>query len=204
MLYNPVLLSKMLPPTHNDRAALERLLQIVAADALASGEPIKLDSNEALLRLIPVLCAYFSREELTDLLGKKATASIIELHQLEIVQNLFLEGQLQQLLHTFNEARIPLMLFKGPALAHTIYPDTSLRTYHDFDAFIHAGDIEQANRLLAQMGYVFYEEYRSNAIDNSRTGYNYTLHQQESWLKVEIELHTGQGHNPSWCWASQH
>jgi Uncharacterised nucleotidyltransferase len=190
VLYNPVFLSKMLPPTHNDKAALERLLQIVAADALASGEPIKLDSNEALLRLIPVLCAYFSREELTDLLGKKATASIIELHQLEIVQNLFLEGQLQQLLHTFNEARIPLMLFKGPALAHTIYPDTSLRTYHDFDAFIHAGDIEQANRLLAQMGYAFYEEYRSNVIDDSRTGFNYTLHQQESWLKVEIELHT--------------
>ncbi len=180
----------VVPMVQNDRTVLEHLLKVLVADALALGKSINLDSNEALLRLIPVLCAYFSREELIDLLGKKVTARILELHQLEVVQNIFLEGRLQHLLHVFNAAHIPLMLFKGPALAHTVYPNAAMRTYHDFDAFIHPADMARANQLLTQMGYVFYEEYRSNTIDRHRTGYNYTLEQQDSWLKVEIELHT--------------
>lgn len=178
------------PTMQDDKTALEHLLRLVAADALAWGKSIELDSNEALLRLIPILCAYFSRKELIELLGKKVTARILDLYQLEVVQNLFLEEQLQHLLHLFNEAHIPLMLFKGPALAHTIYPDARLRTYHDFDAFIHPDDMARADRLLTQVGYAFYEEYRSNIIDRDRTGYNYTLERQDSWLKVVIELHT--------------
>ncbi|HCP74139.1 MAG TPA: hypothetical protein DIU08_05810, partial [Ktedonobacter sp.] len=103
------------PTMQDDKTALEHLLRLVATDALASGKSIELDSNEALLRLIPILCAYFSRKELIELLGKKVTTRILDLHQLEVVQNLFLEEQLQHLLHLFNEAHIPLMLFKGPA-----------------------------------------------------------------------------------------
>jgi hypothetical protein len=177
-------------PTKDDRIALERLCKLVAADAFASGKPLDLDSNEALLRLIPVLCAYFSRKELVELLGEKVTARMLELHQLEVAQNLFLEEQLRHLLQAFNEKHIPLMLFKGPALAYTVYPDASLRTYHDFDAFIPSGDLAVANQLLTKMGYVFYEEYLSNARDPRRTGYNYTLAEQDSWLKGVVELHT--------------
>jgi hypothetical protein len=174
----------------NDREALGHLLKVGVADALARGQTIDLNTNEELPRLIPILCAYFSREELTRLLGERLTAQILAMHQTEVLQNLFLERELQTILQAFNEAHIPLMLFKGPALAYTVYPRPHLRTYHDIDALVHQEDLEKAHDLLTQRGYTFYEEYRANVIDASRSGYNYILKRPDSWLEVLIELHT--------------
>jgi hypothetical protein len=175
---------------HNDKQSLARLLKAGVADVLARGQTINLEKNEELPRLIPVLCTYFTREELTELVGKKVAARLLEMHRLEVLQNLFLEGELQKVLHAFNEANIQIMLFKGPALAYTVYPQAQLRTYHDIDALIHPDDLEHAREVLTQMGYTFYEEYRANVINSKRTGYNFTLKCEDSWLEVLIELHT--------------
>jgi len=174
----------------NDKSALERLLKLGVADVLAQGRTINLEKNEELPRLIPVLCYYFTREELTQLLGKKVAARLLNMQHTAVVQNLFLEEELRKVLHTFNEAHIQLLLFKGPALAYTVYPQAHLRTYHDIDALIHPADLERARELLSTMGYSFYEEYRTNVINSKRTGYNFTLKREDSWLEVLIELHT--------------
>ncbi len=174
----------------HDRAVLARLLKLGLAHELAAQQSINLESNEELSRMIPILCAYFSQEELTELVGTQAAEHILNMHRMEALQNLYLESELQHILHAFREAKIPLMLFKGPALAYTIYPQTHLRTYHDIDALIHADDIPRAQELLVQMGYSFYDEFRVNAIDNKRSGYNYVLKRPDSWLEVLIELHT--------------
>jgi hypothetical protein len=55
---------------------------------------------------------------------------------------------------------------------------------------VHREDIARAHELLLSMGYTFYEEFRGNALDKNRTGYNYTLKRSDSWLEVLIELHT--------------
>jgi len=176
--------------TERDKQALTRLLKLGLADLLAQGKTLNLDVNEEFPRLIPIICTYFSREELTQLLGKKTTGKFFEMYRTEALQNLFLEGELQNVLRTFNEANIPLMLFKGPTLAHTVYPKPQMRTYHDIDALVHPWDITRAHELLLSMGYTFYEEFRGNALDKNRTGYNYTLKRPDSWLEVLIELHT--------------
>ena len=175
---------------HNDKQGLARLLKVGVADVLARGQTINLEKNEELPRLIPVLCTYFTREELAELVGNKVAARLLDMHRLEVLQNLFLEGELQKVLHAFNEANIAIMLFKGPALAYTVYPQAQLRTYHDIDALIHPDDLERAREVLTQMGYAFYEEYRANVINSKRTGYNFTLKREDSWLEVLIELHT--------------
>lgn len=175
---------------HTDKQSLARLLRIGVADVLAQGQTINLEKNEELPRLIPLLCTYFTRDELTELIGKKVTARLLDMHRLEVVQNLFLEGELQKVLHAFNEATIRIMLFKGPALAYSVYPQPQLRTYHDIDALIHPDDLEHARNVLTRMGYTFYEEYRANVINSKRTGYNFTLKREDSWLEVLIELHT--------------
>ena len=169
-----------------DRETFTRLLKLAVADSSAQS----LDTGEEFSRLIPVLCACFSREELVQLVGEQLTAKILEIHRLEMLQNLFLESELQQALRAFNEAGIPLILFKGPVLAHTIYSQAPLRTYHDVDALIHPGDLPQAHELLVEMGYSYYEEFQANAVDKGRTGYNYVLARPNSWLEVLIELHT--------------
>lgn len=174
----------------SDKSALEHLLKLGVADVLAQGHSINLEKNEELPRLIPVLCYYFTREELTQLLGKKVAARLLEMQHTAVVQNLFLEEELRKVLRAFNEAAIQLLLFKGPALAYTVYPHAHLRTYHDIDALIHPADLERARELLSTMGYSFYEEYRTNVINSKRTGYNFTLKREDSWLEVLLELHT--------------
>ena len=176
--------------TQNDKQALQRLLTLGVADVLAQGRTIHLDKHEELPRLIPILCAYFSREELTQLVGKEVSTRLLEMQQTEVLQNLFLEDELRKILHAFNEAKISILLFKGPALAYTVYPQAHLRTYHDIDALIRPTDLERARTLLSGMGFSFYEEYRANVINSKRTGYNFTLKREDSWLEVLLELHT--------------
>ncbi|GAC1385469.1 MAG: hypothetical protein NVS4B7_08430 [Ktedonobacteraceae bacterium] len=176
--------------TELNKQALMYLLKLELTDLLAQGKTLNLDVNEEFTRLIPVICTYFSREELTQLLGTETTATFFEMYRTEALQNLFLEGELQNVLRAFNQANIPLMLFKGPTLAYTVYPQPHMRTYHDIDALVHPADISRAHALLLSMGYTFYEEFRGNALDKNRTGYNYTLQRSHFALEVLIELHT--------------
>ncbi len=174
----------------DDKEALATLLKLGIAEWLAQGRTIDLDTNEELPRLVPILCAYFSGDELAQLLGKKMAEDILAMYQTEMLQNLFLEHELQKVLHAFHEAHIPLILLKGSALAYTIYPRPHLRTFHDIDVLIHPQNLARANELFTGMGYAFYEEFRANTVDNSRTGYNYSKKHPESWLEVLVELHT--------------
>lgn len=170
----------------DDKQTLTSLLEHIVADVAS----IDLDENEELLRLIPVLCAYFSRTELVQLVGEQFTKRMLEVNRLETAQNLILEQELQQVLHAFNQQHISILLFKGPALAHTVYPESYLRTYHDIDVLIHPEDLQLAHELLLQLGFTFYEEFRANATNRKRTGYNYMLARPDSWLEIPIELHT--------------
>ena len=147
-----------------DRQTFRQVLQAGIADVLARGGTIDLDSNEEFPRLIPILCSYFTKEELTQLIGQEMAARFFALYRMEMLQNLFLESQLQKVLHAFNEAGITVILMKGPVLAYTLYPRPQLRTYHDFDMLIHPGDLSRAPDVLVGLGYTFYEEFRANVI----------------------------------------
>src|SRR5579875_2400771 len=96
-----------------DRQTFRQFLRIGIADVLARGETIDLDINEEFPRLIPVLCSYFTGEELTQLIGREMAARLFAPYRLEIVQNLFLESELQKGLHAFNEAGIAVILMRG-------------------------------------------------------------------------------------------
>jgi len=170
-----------------DKRALRCLLQ---HGMIGQGEHIDLNTNEELPRLIPVLVANFSPEELAELVGKQVAARMLEMYRTETLQNLFLEAELQHVLHAFDEAGIAIMLFKGPALAYTVYPQPHLRTYHDLDMLIHEEDLPRARAMLAGIGYTFYEEFRANVTNDRPGGYNFKLKPADSWLAALIELHT--------------
>src|SRR5438094_9981230 len=57
-----------------DKHIFAHLLQLGVADVLAQGQVFDLDTNEELSRLVPVLCSYFSQEELSQLVGEKMAA----------------------------------------------------------------------------------------------------------------------------------
>jgi hypothetical protein len=187
-----VVIEEVLQSNHHqeeDKQALGSLLRLAVASADGNAS-LNLDNNEELPRLIPVLVAHFSQEELAKLAGKQLAARMFEMYRTETLQNLFLEAELQRVLRAFHEADIAIVLFKGPALAYTVYPQPQQRTYHDLDMLIHEDDLPRARDLLADMGYTFYEEFRSNVTNGRRRGYNFTLKPADSWLEVLIELHT--------------
>ncbi|HKV58822.1 MAG TPA: nucleotidyltransferase family protein [Ktedonobacteraceae bacterium] len=174
----------------HDKAVFTHWLNYITEDAHATGQRVNLASNEEFPRLIPVLCDCFTREELSGLVGEQLTSALLQMHRVEMLQNLLLESELQRVLCIFNEAAIPFMLFKGPVLAYTAYPNSHLRTYHDLDILIHASDVARAHDLLVQTGYSFYEEYRADAADEQRTAYHYSLQPPGMPFACIVELHT--------------
>ena len=54
----------------------------------------------------------------------------------------------KRLLQTFDEALIPVISFKGPALALTAYSNLGLREFHDLDLLIHPRNVARANDKL--------------------------------------------------------
>lgn len=176
--------------THDDKVALARLLRPGLADMRAHGQAIDLNTNEELPRMVPILCSSFTSAELSELFGEAMMAKMQTIYQTEMLQNLYLEFALKSVLRAFNEAQISLLLFKGPALAYQYYAQPHLRTYHDIDAFIQPANLARARDLLLQQGFKYYEEFRSNATDETRSGYNFILKQADSWLEILVELHT--------------
>jgi hypothetical protein len=60
---------------------------------------------------------------------------------------------LTELTCAFAEARIPLLVLKGAALAHTLYEDPALRPTRDVDVLTRATDVVRAVACLVGLGY---------------------------------------------------
>jgi hypothetical protein len=69
------------------------------------------------------------------------------------LRNLFLTGELLKLLSEFGAHGIPVVPYKGPALAASVYGNLGLREFKDLDILVHKHDVPKAKDLLASMGY---------------------------------------------------
>ena len=68
-------------------------------------------------------------------------------------RNLFLTNELFRILNLFEERGIPIIPFKGPALAASVYGDITLRPFGDLDLLVHRKDLPEAKRLLLSKDY---------------------------------------------------
>ncbi|MBI5876704.1 MAG: nucleotidyltransferase family protein [Chloroflexi bacterium] len=64
---------------------------------------------------------------------------------------------LAEVLHLFAREQIDVLVLKGAALAHLVYPSPDLRPMRDVDLLVRAPDAERAWRLLAQAGFALPE-----------------------------------------------
>ena len=60
---------------------------------------------------------------------------------------------LKPILAAFQQQGIPVILWKGVALAQTIYPDIALRPMCDLDLVVRPADVDRAIAALAALGY---------------------------------------------------
>jgi Uncharacterised nucleotidyltransferase len=71
------------------------------------------------------------------------------------------ESCIDCLLSAFAAAEIPMMLLKGAALAHLIYPSPALRPMLDIDILIDPANSSAAIKLAESLGYVFAPRHSS-------------------------------------------
>jgi hypothetical protein len=68
-------------------------------------------------------------------------------------RNLILTGELIRLLRLFETHGIPIIPYKGPALAVMAYRDLTLRSFDDLDILVHKAHVMKAKEILISQGY---------------------------------------------------
>ena len=67
--------------------------------------------------------------------------------------NLFQAAALVDVVNLFSSHDVPVLPFKGPLLATTVYGNLSLRQFSDLDILVHQEDLTRAIELLVAAGY---------------------------------------------------
>src|SRR2546421_2242639 len=68
-------------------------------------------------------------------------------------RNLLLAGELVRIAQLFESEGVPVLAYKGPALAVSAYGDLSLRRFVDLDIVVRARDVRRAGELLRSLGF---------------------------------------------------
>jgi hypothetical protein len=93
---------------------------------------------------------------------------------------------LKETIELFSNAGIEVLVLKGAALCHTIYPDIGLRPMRDIDILIRKEQARQAQDLLLRQGFI-----ESSAPRPEGHFHLPSLHKKVQDIRICIELHTG-------------
>jgi hypothetical protein len=80
-----------------------------------------------------------------------ARADLVDRHRGQMMQALALERMLLRVGEAFQRGGIPFVVLKGPALAHSLYPDPSWRPFGDLDLLVRTPDWRAACSVLADL-----------------------------------------------------
>jgi len=69
-------------------------------------------------------------------------------------RNLRLVGETVPLLKALESAGAPAVVWKGPALAYSVYPSPELRTFTDLDLLVRREDVGTVRAVLTSLGYL--------------------------------------------------
>lgn len=118
-------------------------------------------------------------------LSDMEAAELLERQEGAMVHALELERRLLRLCEAFDAAGVDVLVLKGPAVAHTMYPDPSWRPFGDLDVLVRTRDWRTACALLPELGYRrkfpeprlgFVERFGHTAAHRSDEGFEVDLH----------------------------
>ncbi|MFC1674574.1 nucleotidyltransferase family protein [Candidatus Omnitrophota bacterium] len=104
-------------------------------------------------------------------------------------RNSLLSEQLKKLLSAFNQAGIKLILLKGIALAHTVYPNIALRPMDDIDILVRREDLPAANQVLISLGYLSPANYEDSLVSSPDSSINTLVYGGGRTATFFIHLH---------------
>ena len=130
---------------------------------------------------LAVAAAEAGRLPLTD----EQAGELLAWHRDAMVWALTIERRLLELAEAFEAAGVSWLVLKGPALAHTVYPNPSWRGFGDLDLLVPTASWRQALEVLAGMGFQrrlpeprpgFDERFGKAAVHTNGDGIDVDLH----------------------------
>lgn len=85
----------------------------------------------------------------------------------------------------FRQAEIPLLVLKGAALAHLLYPEPGLRPMNDLDILVRRQDLEISRQIFREMGF----QGNSKEINWSKDRHLPALNQALEGFNISLEVH---------------
>jgi Uncharacterised nucleotidyltransferase len=144
--------------TDVDRA-LDVATRIAAFGLLEDVEPVDARDHD-LRRLASTLTshrltglAWAAAEGGGLLLTEEQRKDLLDRHQGAMFAALNIERKLLRTADRLEQAGIRPVVLKGPALAHTLYPDPALRAFGDLDLLVRTEDWRETCDVLADSGY---------------------------------------------------
>ncbi|PYZ96968.1 Renal dipeptidase [Alteribacter lacisalsi] len=129
-------------------------------------------------------------------------AQVKEQFAFEYKRNMFLmlqlSAEMERVNSVFQKQEIPLLFLKGPVLAKLLYGDVSLRTSSDLDFLVPMKDLEQAETLLQEMGYVK-DDYIDTILGDWKWRHHHVTYYhpvKRTKLEIHWRLHPGPGKEP--------
>jgi hypothetical protein len=85
--------------------------------------------------------------------GDAAVEELIQRHREQMLHCLAIERSLLRVASNLDDAGVPFLVLKGPALAHGLYPDPSWRPFGDLDLLVRTEDWRLACDVVRSAGY---------------------------------------------------
>jgi len=79
--------------------------------------------------------------------------SVYQAYRVSAIRMALMCRHIGRVLRMLNESGLEFMVVKGPALAHSVYPSPSLRSFNDLDLVVRERDWETAHATLLNMGF---------------------------------------------------
>ncbi|WHY85209.1 nucleotidyltransferase family protein [Neobacillus novalis] len=125
--------------------------------------------------------------------------TISQKYMMNTYQMLHFSAEMEQVCKLFDNEKIRLLFLKGPVLGEDLYGDVSLRTSGDLDFLISINDLEKAETLLSNQGYVK-DDYIQTVLNDWKWRHHHvTYFHSQKKIKLEIHwrLNPGPGKEPS-------
>ncbi|MBD0379750.1 nucleotidyltransferase domain-containing protein [Paenibacillus sedimenti] len=136
-------------------------------------------------RVYPTLYARLNKLE-----SGRIPASVLQALRAQYNKNMFqmlhLSAEMERVCSSMDKQQIRTLTLKGPVLAQELYGDLSLRTSKDLDILVHIREVEQAELVLEELGYVI-QDNPVRVLDWKWKFYHIAYYHPQK--QVEIELH---------------
>jgi hypothetical protein len=138
------------------------------------------------------LVAYVLTQHGTGLIPRDTLQKLQERMLRGAQKNLAWLHEWLRVLHALADSRVPVISFKGPALALMAYRNLALREFADLDLLVRPCDVVRTRDVLIQNGYVL----NSVVPDNTDDAFNRFSDRQISFAKnddheIKLDLHWG-------------